>query len=89
MFVYQNAKRDICVTFKSNKPVTDPEYVISIDHEKGTLTVNNQLMVASTEVTKGTTTDSESVSAPELDLEEQLTETVDETAEDIQETSEE
>lgn len=49
MFVYQNANRDICVTFKSNKPVEDPEYVIAIDPEEGTLTVNGQLMVASEE----------------------------------------
>lgn len=50
MFVYQNANRDICVTFESNKPVENPEYVIAIDHEAGTISVNGQVMeVASTE----------------------------------------
>ena len=40
MFVYQNKDRAICVTFKDNKPVENPEYVITIDKEAGTLTVN-------------------------------------------------
>lgn len=46
MFVYQNAKREICVTFLSNKPVEKPEYVIAIDHEKGTISVNGNVMEA-------------------------------------------
>lgn len=46
MFVYQNANRDICVTFESNKPVENPEYVIAIDHEAGTISVNGQVMEA-------------------------------------------
>ena len=46
MFVYQNAERDICVTFESNKPVANPEYVIRIDHAKGTISVNGQVMAA-------------------------------------------
>ena len=32
MFVYQNAHRDICVTFKSRMPVQNPEYVITSIH---------------------------------------------------------
>ena len=56
MFVYQNANRDICVTFKNNKPVADPEYVISIDNATGTLTVNGKRVdVASKEAAKPTT----------------------------------
>ena len=31
MFVYQNKAGHICITFASNKPVEDPEYVIAID----------------------------------------------------------
>ncbi len=31
MFVYQDKDGNICVTFKDNKPVEDPEYVIVID----------------------------------------------------------
>lgn len=31
MFVYQDKDRNICVTFRSNKPVEQPEYVIAID----------------------------------------------------------
>ena len=46
MFVYQNANRDICVTFKNNKPVADPEYVISINNATGTVTVNGKLVEA-------------------------------------------
>jgi len=51
MFVYQNSDRDICVTFKSNRPVLVPEYVISIDHEANTIKVNGQLMEAVSEET--------------------------------------
>lgn len=46
MFVYQNVNRDICVTFKNNKPVADPEYVISIDNTTGTVRVNGKLVEA-------------------------------------------
>lgn len=31
MFMYQNKKGHICVTFTDNKPVEAPEYVIAID----------------------------------------------------------
>lgn len=44
MFVYQNVNRDICVTFDSNKPVKTPDYVISIDHENHTITINGQVV---------------------------------------------
>ena len=64
MFVYQNANRDICVTFKSNKPVADPEYVIAIDHEAGTLTVNGQTMVASEEAAEDEVADEAVVEEP-------------------------
>ena len=37
MFVYQNAERNICVTFEDNKPVENPEYVLIIDEEAKTL----------------------------------------------------
>ena len=40
MFVYQNKNGDICVTFKSNKPVTAPEYIFTIDEVAGTIRVN-------------------------------------------------
>lgn len=40
MFVYQNKAGDICVTFKSNKPVTAPEYIFTIDEVAGTIRVN-------------------------------------------------
>lgn len=39
MFVYEK-NGAICVTFKSNKPVEDPEYVIVIDQETGSITIN-------------------------------------------------
>lgn len=55
MFVYQNANRDICVTFTGNKPVETPEYVISIDHAAGTISVNGELMQAVSEETEDAT----------------------------------
>lgn len=33
MFVYQNKDGNICVTFKDNKPVESPEYIIAIDED--------------------------------------------------------
>ena len=33
MFVYQDKDGNICVTFKDNKPVETPEYVIAIDED--------------------------------------------------------
>ena len=71
MFVYQNANRDICVTFKSRMPVRDPEYVIAIDHENGIIKVNGEEMVPSTPAeddttsTEGDTTDPESAGTQE------------------------
>ena len=40
MFVYQNKNREICVTFKDNKPVENPEYVIVVDKDAETITIN-------------------------------------------------
>ncbi len=57
MFVYQNAERDICVTFESNKPVANPEYVIRIDHAEGTISVNGQVMTAREDTTAEDVTD--------------------------------
>lgn len=37
MFIYQNKENNVCITFKDNKPVESPEYVISIE--------NNELIV--------------------------------------------
>lgn len=34
MFIYQNKDRDICITFKNNTPVENPEYVIHIDDDQ-------------------------------------------------------
>lgn len=34
MFIYQNKDRDICITFKNNIPVENPEYVIHIDDDQ-------------------------------------------------------
>ena len=44
MFVYQNANREICITFQDNKPVEAPEYVIAVDKEAGTLAVNGTVV---------------------------------------------
>ena len=49
MFVYQNVNRNICVTFESNKPVANPEYVIHIDHDNKKIFVNDVEMVAASE----------------------------------------
>jgi len=48
MFVYQNKDRSICITFKDNQPVTNPEYVLNV--------VDNQLVVNGTEITPGNNT---------------------------------
>lgn len=51
MFVYQNKAGDICVTFKSNKPVTAPEYIFTIDEVAGTIRVNgSEVTVAPNDV---------------------------------------
>lgn len=42
MFVYQNKNREICVTFKDNKPVENPEYVIVVDKDAETITINGK-----------------------------------------------
>ena len=37
MFAYQNKDGNICVTFRDNKPVKDPEYVLIFDAATKTL----------------------------------------------------
>ena len=41
MFVYEK-DNTICVTFKSNKPVDAPEYVIVVDEQNKSITINGQ-----------------------------------------------
>ena len=41
MFIYENKNKDICITFKDNKPVIDPEYIISINADEASLKLNN------------------------------------------------
>lgn len=69
MFVYQNSNRDICVTFVSNRPVENPEYVISIDHVAGTITVNGEVMEAASK-------DAEEDDQPETESDPVVEETV-------------
>lgn len=40
MFVYENKNREVCVTFKDNKPVANPEYIITIDEQSKQLSIN-------------------------------------------------
>lgn len=40
MFVYQNKNREVCVTFRDNKPVTNPEYVITVDEKEKKILIN-------------------------------------------------
>lgn len=44
MFVYQNKENNICVTFKDNKPVKSPEYVIALID--GKLVINSNRLSA-------------------------------------------
>lgn len=39
MFVYQNKNGDICVTFEDNKPVENPEFVITVDKDAKTISL--------------------------------------------------
>ncbi len=39
MFVYQNKAGEICITFVDNKPVENPEYVISVDKDAKTISL--------------------------------------------------
>ena len=39
MFVYQNKERKICITFEDNKPVENPEFVIVVDEETKSITL--------------------------------------------------
>lgn len=47
MFVYQRDGK-ICVTFQSNVPVTNPEYVISIDPKSKTILINDVVVSETT-----------------------------------------
>ena len=40
MFVYQNKNHEICVSFYSKHPVESPDYVIAIDKDTKTISVN-------------------------------------------------
>lgn len=44
MFVYQNKENSICITFKDNKPVKFPEYIIKFENSE--LIVNDQKVTA-------------------------------------------
>lgn len=44
MFIYEK-NGAMCVTFKANKPVDAPEYVITIDPETETVSVNGKKFV--------------------------------------------
>ena len=44
MFIYQNNKKEICITFKDNKPVEFPEYIIKFENSE--LIVNDQKVTA-------------------------------------------
>ena len=71
MFVYQNANREICITFQDNKPVEAPEYVITVDKEAGTLAVNGTVVnVASSDAAEA----SEPVEEPVAPADETTTE---------------
>ena len=41
MFVYQNKNGEVCVTFRDNKPVINPEYVITINEKEKTIFIND------------------------------------------------
>ena len=44
MFIYER-NGSICVTFKANKPVDAPEYVITIDRKNETVYVNGKKFI--------------------------------------------
>jgi hypothetical protein len=41
MFVWQNKNGNVCITFTSNKPVDNPEYVFVVDKTAELLSINN------------------------------------------------
>ncbi len=55
MFVYQDKDRNICVTFRSNKPVETPEYVIAIDEASKALYMVSGMISQITGESGGTT----------------------------------
>lgn len=44
MFVYENKNKELCITFKDNKPVSNPEYVIDVDTATQNIIFNGQLI---------------------------------------------
>ena len=40
MFIYENKNREVCVTFKDNKPVANPEYIITVDEAAKKILIN-------------------------------------------------
>ena len=44
MFVYENKNKELCITFKDNKPVSNPEYVIDVDTETQNIVFNGQII---------------------------------------------
>lgn len=85
MFVYEK-NGAINVTFKGNRPVENPEYVIVIDKEAGTIAVNGSVIeVAATEDSETTSGEETTTTAPAVEEEiPEDTEVVDET-EDVPE----
>lgn len=39
MFVYQNADKNICITFEGNIPVENPDYVLVVDEKAKTINI--------------------------------------------------
>ncbi len=63
MFVYQNKEGAVCITFQDNKPVENPEYVLVVDKEAGTLTVNGtEISVAANDVAEASVEEEETIS---------------------------
>lgn len=42
MFIYENKNRELCLTFKNNRPVVNPEFIIDIDDDSDQLFINGQ-----------------------------------------------
>lgn len=78
MFVYERAGA-ICVTFKDNKPVENPEYTIVIDKDAGTLEINGSVIEAKAEdTTPEDEVPSGDTQEPVVDPEDEVVETTDE-----------
>ena len=44
MFVYENKNKELCITFKDNKPVSNPEYVIDVDTSTQSIVFNGMII---------------------------------------------